>query len=80
MVKVRVIKAAVLNTYTLHLMFKMENNCRGGEPRPLQGDDVDKPSDKRHGVLFFKPPERVSYVLNPKKLRVIYSLDFHFKI
>jgi len=65
MVKVRVIKAAVINTYTLHLMFKMENNYPGSEPRALQGH-VDKPSDKRRGPLFFKPPERAPFVLNPR--------------
>jgi hypothetical protein len=57
----------------------MENNCSGSEPTPLQGDVFDKPSDKRRGPLFFKPPERASYVLKPKNLRLIYLLDFIYK-
>jgi hypothetical protein len=77
MVKSKVIKVAVLNIYTLCLMFKMENSCPGSEPRLLQGDVVDKPSDKRCGPLSFKPPERASYVLKPKNLRLIYLFDFY---
>jgi len=80
MVKVRGMKAVVLNNYTLLLVFKMENNCPGSHPRPLQGDAVDKLSHKRRGPLFFKPPEKASFVLSPKNLRLINLLGFYFKI